>query len=115
MRSALERGDLDRFGRLLDRSWQDKRNLAPGISNPRIETLYASARAAGALGGKVIGAGGGGYLLFYVSEEQRARVIQALNEVGGTYGGSVYFDLGGPKTWTSDAFRGEVADFILGS
>lgn len=113
MREALEMGDLDGFGRTLDASWHMKRNLTEAISNDLIDRLYTTGRRSGALGGKVIGAGGGGYVLFYVPERRRATVIQELGKVGGHYGGSVYFHLGGPHTWTSEAFTGEAAAFIL--
>lgn len=113
MREALELGDLDGFGQLLDTSWKKKRNLTRAISNDLIDTLYTAGRGAGALGGKVIGAGGGGYVLFYVPERQRAMVIQELSKVGGHYGGSVYFHLGGPHTWTSEAFTPKASAFIL--
>lgn len=113
MRQALEAGDLDGFAGYLDVSWQEKRGLTDAISTDLIDRLYRMARAAGALGGKVIGAGGGGYLLFYVPEEHRAQVIQALTPVGGSYGGSVYFDLAGPRTWTSESFASEASAFIL--
>ena len=76
MRAALETGDLDRFGCLLDRGWQEKRALSARISTARIDAYYAAARAAGALGGKVTGAGGGGYLLLY-SPLERQRAVRA--------------------------------------
>jgi D-glycero-alpha-D-manno-heptose-7-phosphate kinase len=113
MRGALERGELDRFGRLLDASWREKRELAGNITNPQIDRLYETALRAGALGGKVIGAGGGGYLLFYVPESSRAQVIEALASDGGIYGGSVYFDLTGPITWTSDSFVPHIPAFMV--
>lgn len=65
MRDALITGELDCFGRLLDRSWQQKRRLSPRISSTAIDHWYAAARDAGALGGKIAGAGGGGFLLLY--------------------------------------------------
>ena len=71
--------DLDRIGPLLDRSWQLKKHFAKGVSNPEIDTMYEDARAAGATGGKICGAGGGGYMLLYCpSEEIRTAVRSAL-------------------------------------
>lgn len=65
MRAALESDDLDGFGQLLDTAWQAKRRLSSGITTNTIDSWYAAAREAGALGGKITGAGGGGYLLLY--------------------------------------------------
>jgi D-glycero-alpha-D-manno-heptose-7-phosphate kinase len=71
-------GPLDAFGSLLDQAWQEKRALGPRVSNPEIDRLYDRARAAGALGGKLLGAGGGGFLLLYVPPERQPAVQQAL-------------------------------------
>ncbi|MDD5555889.1 MAG: GHMP kinase [bacterium] len=72
---------LDEFGDILHRGWMLKRELAGGITNPRIDRLYEKARRAGALGGKLLGAGGGGFLLFYVERQNRERVRRALAEL----------------------------------
>jgi D-glycero-alpha-D-manno-heptose-7-phosphate kinase len=72
MCDTLMRGELDRFGSLLDRGWQEKKRLSGKISNADIDRWYAGARAAGALGGKITGAGGGGYLLLYCPPEHQA-------------------------------------------
>jgi D-glycero-alpha-D-manno-heptose-7-phosphate kinase len=82
MQSALLAGDLDAVGDLLDLSWRQKKALAPGVSNPEIDTWYAEARAAGARGGKITGAGGGGFLLLYADPELRGQVIQRMSELG---------------------------------
>ncbi len=74
----LREDDLDGFGDLLGHAWRFKRRLSDKISSPEIDVLYASACAAGALGGKVIGAGGGGFILFYVPLERQAAVREAL-------------------------------------
>ena len=65
---------LDEFGRLLDYTWQLKRTLSDKISTSEIDSIYKSARDAGALGGKILGAGSGGFMLLYVNEEKRQRV-----------------------------------------
>jgi len=70
--------DLSEFGALLDEGWRLKRSLTSDISTPAIDDIYAAARSAGALGGKLLGAGGGGFLLFFVQPELRARVIKRL-------------------------------------
>ena len=72
---------LDEFGRLLHYSWTLKRGLSSGISTGAIDDIYAKARAAGALGGKLLGAGGGGFLLFYVKPEKQAQVMQELQDL----------------------------------
>ena len=77
-RSALEAYAFDEFGALLDESWQVKKRLASRISNPVIDDLYAAARKAGAIGGKISGAGGGGFLLLYCPPRYQDEVRQAL-------------------------------------
>jgi len=71
--------DLDEFGRLLHGNWMLKRELAGGISNSKIDAYYEHARKAGALGGKLLGAGGGGFLLFYVKRQNHHSVRHALS------------------------------------
>lgn len=77
-RAALVSGDHDEMGRLLHRGWLLKRQLASKVSNAAIDDLYATARKAGALGGKITGAGGGGYLLLYCPREKQDDVRAAL-------------------------------------
>lgn len=72
---------LSEFGRLLDWTWKLKRGITDSISTSHIDALYDSALHAGALGGKLLGAGGGGFLLFYVEPEYQQRVREALNEL----------------------------------
>lgn len=71
-------GDLSGFGALLDESWRLKRELADEVTNSRIDRMYDSALAAGALGGKLLGAGGGGFLLLFVEPERQPGVEAAL-------------------------------------
>ncbi len=70
--------DLRRFGEMLHEAWQIKRGLSDRVSNPGVDALYDRARAAGAVGGKLTGAGGGGFLLLFVPPERRASVLAAL-------------------------------------
>lgn len=70
--------DLDEFGRLLDYTWKLKRGISSGISTGSIDEQYEKAMKAGALGGKLLGAGGGGFLLFYVPQEKQEAVKKAL-------------------------------------
>lgn len=78
-RDALLSGNLDTIGELLDRSWHLKKQLASQISNGHFDEMYASARKAGALGGKITGAGGGGFLLLYCPYSRQDAVRQALS------------------------------------
>ncbi|HUX13434.1 MAG TPA: GHMP kinase [Spirochaetia bacterium] len=81
LRRELEQHNLDAMGEILHESWQYKRELASGISNPSIDHYYDVARDAGAAGGKLLGAGGGGFFLFYVDLERQDRVRAALSEL----------------------------------
>ena len=77
---ALESGDLREFARLMDVHWQRKKQRSGGMSNPKINEWYDPALAGGALGGKLIGAGGGGFLMFYA--EDKARLRHAMRSAG---------------------------------
>lgn len=79
--NILLSGSLDDFGRLLNETWKIKRTLSSQISNSHIDDIYERAMKAGALGGKLLGAGGGGFVVFYVREEQQAEVKQALTDL----------------------------------
>jgi D-glycero-alpha-D-manno-heptose-7-phosphate kinase len=82
VRQALERGDLRTFGALLDENWAQKKRFAAGITNPRIDQAYETAKDAGALGGKISGAGGGGFLLLYCEPDKQESVTRALDRHG---------------------------------
>jgi len=73
--------DLTAFGELLHQAWQHKRSLAEGVSSSNIDQIYDTARAAGAIGGKLLGAGGGGFLLLFVQPEKQTAVRSALNKL----------------------------------
>jgi D-glycero-alpha-D-manno-heptose-7-phosphate kinase len=79
-KTALEEGNLHEFARLMDVHWQRKKERSQGMSNPRINAWYDTAMAEGALGGKLIGAGGGGFLMFY--SEDKARLRHAMRACG---------------------------------
>lgn len=81
---ALGRGDLDEFGALMDFHWQIKKGLSEKISNPRFDEVYETARKSGALGGKIMGAGGGGFFIFY-SQNRKGKLIEALQHLGLSY------------------------------
>ena len=82
MREALEEGRLHEVGGILHRSWQRKKQLADGVSNDRLDQLYEVALAAGAAGGKIAGAGGGGFLLLYCDPSKQEYVTRALSRHG---------------------------------
>lgn len=81
MRKAITERDMREVGAILDETWSLKRGLANGISNPEIDIWYAKAKAAGALGGKITGAGGGGFLLLMVEPSNRKAVRSALPQL----------------------------------
>ena len=98
MKNALLQGRLHAFGELLGTAWEYKRKMSPKISNPFIDEAYAKARACGAIGGKVTGAGGGGYMLLYCDFERKHQVAEALIELGATVT-EFAFEQAGLGTW----------------
>ena len=74
----LQKKKIDDFGHLLDDAWQVKKKLTDNISNDTIDEMYHRAMTNGALGGKILGAGGGGYLLVYVQEKNRNRLLEVM-------------------------------------
>ncbi len=82
IKEAIEKGDLEGFGRLLDEHWQNKKRRNGGISNGQIDRWYEVARANGAVGGKIMGAGGGGFFMFYCPNGAKCRLRQALAAEG---------------------------------
>ena len=76
-----KRSDLDDFGRMLDQTWKIKRQTGSAVSTNSIDELYAKGIAAGALGGKLLGAGGGGFLVFYVQPDHQASVRCAMQDL----------------------------------
>jgi D-glycero-alpha-D-manno-heptose-7-phosphate kinase len=82
MRAALEHGDLRAFATLLDEAWQRKKEVTRGITNDRLDHLYSVAIQSGALGGKITGAGGGGFLLLFCEAEHQTAVRAALSAQG---------------------------------
>jgi len=111
---CLECGDLHRFGELLAESWEQKKRLSTGISNPQVDEMYELARRRGALGGKLAGAGGGGFLMLYCEEHYQPAVTAAL-ERAGLFRLAFRFERGGaqvlmnalarPAIWTAPEAR----------
>ena len=73
--------DMKKIGTLLHQAWCVKRSLAHGITNPAIDELYEAGRRAGAYGGKLLGAGGGGFIMFLAPPERHARIKEALSKI----------------------------------
>ena len=82
LRNDLLRGEIDSLGDYLHQSWVAKRQLAAGITDPWIDQWYQAARDAGAKGGKIAGAGGGGFLLLYCERQFQEQVTEALRGQG---------------------------------
>jgi D-glycero-alpha-D-manno-heptose-7-phosphate kinase len=98
MHKHLIRGELLDFGRSLDRGWQLKRSLSASISNPEIDAIYQSAIDSGALGGKLLGAGAGGFFLFFVQPQYRQKVAQRLRDMNCKLS-SFRFETEGVTSW----------------
>lgn len=98
MKNELLRGNIDAMGALLDRGWQLKKQFTEGISNPHIDGLYERARLAGALGGKLVGAGGGGYLLFLCDQDRKNNVAKAVESAGGRVV-EMTLEMAGVQSW----------------
>ena len=102
MKRAFVNGDIHGMAEVLRHSWNAKRKTASGISNPLIEQLHGIASANGALAGKISGAGGGGFMMFFVRPENRRRLIMALRAAEGE-ADNVAFTHTGSVTWTATA------------
>ena len=100
MKRAFVHGDLRRMADVLHNSWNAKRKSADGVSNTVIDEFHAVATRHGALAGKISGAGGGGFMMFFVRPEDRQRLIAALRAAGGD-AGIVAFTHTGSVTWTA--------------
>jgi len=95
-KKVLERGEVNEFGRLLDDHWQTKKKRSQNISDPFVDECYEHALKNGALGGKIMGAGGGGFFIFYCVNNDKARLSQAMKKMG-LQPMKVHFDLEGAK------------------
>jgi D-glycero-alpha-D-manno-heptose-7-phosphate kinase len=98
MKNALLQRKLNNFGELLHQAWQYKKKMSPKISNPHIERIYRVARHHGAVGGKITGAGGGGYLIFFCKSERKHAVAQSLKRLGVLLTDFI-FEFHGLQTW----------------
>ncbi len=98
MKKALIQGKLDEIGEILDYGWNFKKQTAKGITNPLIDEIYEAAKNSGATGGKISGAGGGGYMILYAPANARFKVMKTLQMFGGSLR-SFNFENKGLTTW----------------
>jgi D-glycero-alpha-D-manno-heptose-7-phosphate kinase len=103
MHRSLLKADLAAFGSLMDEAWKAKKRVSGKISNPRIDRFYELARQHGALGGKITGAGGGGFLLLYCEPDCQASVRAALTNEG-IQEMAFAFDFQGAQVVANDPF-----------
>lgn len=99
MKEALLKGNLDKIGEILDYGWQNKKKMAKDITNKAIDDIYSAAIKSGASGGKISGAGGGGFMIFYCPNNSRNKVIKTLEAFGGAIK-RYEFTTTGLTTWT---------------
>lgn len=99
MKEAILRGDLARYAEILHRSWIAKKQMAQGISNTEIDALYDAAMGAGAVAGKISGAGGGGFMMFYAPPHRRMSLLRELARFPGDVM-NFHFTVGGVQSWT---------------
>ena len=104
MKDELLKGNLNGFGKLLDYSWQSKKRMSEKITNTEIDALYNAAKEAGAIGGKLLGAGGGGFLLIYCPYNVKHNVAANMEKMGGQIM-DWNFELGGAKSWITNEDR----------
>lgn len=104
LKDELLKGNLFSFGKLLDYGWQSKKRMSSKISTHQIDELYDEALKAGALGGKLLGAGGGGYLLVFCPYNVRHKVAARLEAAGGQLT-DWSFELRGAQAWVTDEER----------
>ena len=98
IKDSLLRNELDELGSLINDSWQSKKRLSPKITNAEIDRIYQVGISNGAFGGRLLGSGGGGYLLFFHPPSKRNQLTRALKDAG-TEILSFNFDFSGTKVW----------------
>ena len=99
MKEALLKGNLNDIGKILDFSWKHKKDMAVGITNSTIDEIYETAIKNGANGGKISGAGGGGFITFYCPNNTRYNVIESLKKFGGSTKSYQFTDKGA-RAWS---------------
>jgi D-glycero-alpha-D-manno-heptose-7-phosphate kinase len=98
MKEALLKGEVGRIGELLNYGWQSKKEMAGNVTNPVIDSIYSSAMENGALGGKVTGAGGGGFMMLYCDGLKRYSIFKGLEKFGGRFM-EFHFSEQGAESW----------------
>ena len=101
MSEEMQKGNIDSAGELLDESWQYKKQFSSSVSNRNINSLYSGAKAKGAIGGKVSGAGGGGFMYFICKYDKKPSVVQELKKRGAEVT-DFMFEPNGVVTWRSN-------------
>ena len=92
-------GQLSKMGDILNDGWENKKRMSSAISNPMIDNIYETAIKAGASGGKISGAGGGGFFMFYCPKNSRYKVIEELQKLGGEFRRFRFTNIGA-ESWT---------------
>jgi len=101
MKESLLRGELNKIGEILHFGWQNKKQMAQSISNPLIDSIYETALNNGSTGGKISGAGGGGFMFFFCPKVTKIKVAHAIEQKGGRVQ-PFKFTTEGLTTWTID-------------
>lgn len=112
IKDELLKGNLNNFGRLLDYGWESKKRMSNKITNPQVDALYETAKRAGALGGKLLGAGGGGFLLVYCPYNVKNKVAAEMERAGGQLL-DWNFELKGAQSWICDDERWQYQDVSI--
>jgi D-glycero-alpha-D-manno-heptose-7-phosphate kinase len=99
MKEAVLKGDIDKFASILGKSWEAKKRMADSITNKEIDAIHTAAINAGALAGKVSGAGGGGFMMFVVDPAKKYNIVKILNEIGEGKAMNFHFVTEGTKGW----------------
>ena len=99
MKEAILRGDFRLYADILRQSWVAKKKLAASVSNPFLDSIYDDAIDAGALAGKISGAGGGGFFMFFVSPDKRMALVRRLHKHNGQVI-NFHFTTMGAQSWT---------------
>ncbi len=107
MKEAILRGDLSRYAKILYQSWETKKRLAASVSNPYLDAIYSEAIMAGAIAGKISGAGGGGFFMFFVPPNKRMSLIRQLQKREGQVI-NFHFTSIGSQSWVQNKIEGDV-------
>jgi D-glycero-alpha-D-manno-heptose-7-phosphate kinase len=101
MKENLLKGNIVAFAHYLGQAWESKKGMASAITNKQIEDIFSLALENGAIGGKISGAGGGGYIMFMTGSTNRIKLINTLNKLGGKVV-NAHFTEKGVQTWTAE-------------